>query len=787
MTQAGRVRSVTLLVLVLISITGSLCLPTYAAHESSAQAAIGLDVRAAFDGNYAPERWLPLTITLRNPGAPLRVQVAAGLPGATSRQMVVVELPGGAETSVPLMAAMDSQAREVQVQVSTDTELLAETTVPVRPRPDERLIGLVSDRPLSLMLPARQDLQQLPLQAFMLDSRSLPEHPAGLSSLSLIVINDLSDQPLSLAQIDALLAWVISGGHLVIGGGVDAAATLATLPAVLRLGSVGEPTELDPVALSDYTGTPASAVLEGVQLRFAPDVIGFGEGRTLLWGRRNLGLGLVTQLAFDPTLRAIANWPGAPVLWDRLLVPTTTSSSQFGATAAFAVEQTRTLASGLGYLPAISLPRSNLLFVLLAIYAIVIGPGVALILRRFDRQAWAWLVVPGIALLMLAVTSAIALNNRSSERIVSQLSVVEQIDGDTARVRSVMGLLSPVDDIVALSLDSAALVRPAPERTSNFGSVYGIEGDLAQDQGQIDVQIRRWEIGGLVAEEMVPLPALDAEILLTPEAIEVRVQNTTGQVLRNVSVVYAGQAVSLGDLPPGGLSSAVWPPPLAALTPRERISNVVLGEALAAGRDVGGQIDRRLLLRETLLNAGAEPLVQAADSGPLVLGWLNVALVPIDVDFRDAARQQVALLIARPRISGTGEAVVPTGWMYLDLQERSVQSCRANGISGVATTTLPVEVPLRLPSAMATFQLEQLRIDLASEREWPNAGVRLELYDWRSASWVAQDFDGPGSLELAAAGSYMQGGRILLRLDGRIAEAGCVLVDAQLRGTLPPQ
>jgi len=759
-------------------------------RPASAQDAIALSVTAAFEGNYAPGRWLPLSIVLRNDGPPTRVVVAAATPSATSRSTLPLALAGAGETRAVLYVAMDQQARELRVSVERDGAAVAEQRVEVRPREGERMLGIVAAAPLQLALPRRQDLLALPFLPFTLSPASLPDQTAGLSSLSLLLLHGVAADQLAPAQLDTLLAWVRGGGHLIVGGGAGAATTMAGLPAELRLAEAGPTTQLDAAPLAEYSGAPPPARLEGVALRPALGAVGLGNAASPLWLQRPLGLGQVTQLAFDPGLQALSAWPGAPAMWDRLLRPAALYSAGFGSDPFPDLIREQALAAALGNLPAVNLPVSGPLFALLALYAVLIGPGMALLLRRIDRQSLGWAVLPGAALLVFAAGSAIALVGRADQRIVTQVTLIEQVDGDSARVRSALGLLSPQQEQFATSLRTEALVRPIQPSASQFGPIEPIAGDLSQNNGSLALQVAPWTLQGVLAEAIVPLRGVDAEIVLGPGGIEAVVRNTGEETLRDIVVAFAGQVVSVGTLAAGEEGRAAWPSagqgngggsgdtPLSAL---------VLGEELRAGRAAGGQVDRRLLVREGLIGAAAGRGSLGDDEGPLVLAWTQQNPLEITVSADGAARQQIGLLVARPRLRGAGAVTIPQGWMRLAAPDDGRPVCRSPLGAGLQASPAPLTMTLALPPELAGLRAGELSLDLQSERQWPNAGVTTELFRWDEGRWTELNFDGPGTLVIPQAEPYVRDGRFSLRLGGRIEEAGCVFADARVRGELSAQ
>ncbi len=775
------IRAAIVLALLAVALAG-------AGQPVRAQDDVTLAVTPAFEGNYAPDRWLPLSIVLRNAGPPARVTVAVSSPLIRPRNSALVDLPGGGELTLTLYAAMDRSTRELAVTVEREGAVLAEQRVAVRPREGERMLGLVSARPLVLSLPRREDLAALPLLPFTIAPEQLPDRPAGLSSLAVIVLGDLPAQRLTPAQLAALQAWVRAGGHLVIGGGPGVATTLAALPAPLRLAESGTVIALDPQSLGAFADAPPPGALQGVALRPAPDTRPFGPSAAPLWTRRDLGAGRVTQLAFDPGLSTLQTWDGAPALWDRLLSPV-----RIYRTVGFDLNgdgvQAQILASALGYLPVIALPDSTPLFALLVAYTVLIGPGLALLLHRMDRQELGWIVLPAVALGTGAIALGLALASRADERIVTQVALVEQVDDATARARTSLGLLTPRDERFTVDVGGDAVARPLLPAAARFGAIDSAGGDLAQEGATLALEVNRWRLEGTLVEALVDLPALDAQLQVGAEGVNLAVRNTTGQPLRDVRVAYAGHTVALGDLAPDETATATWPPTPRPGEPRPQeaapLSVVVLGDQLAAGRAPGSAPERRILIREALLNAAVAAGIEGHAPEPLVLAWLDASPLPLSVEAPGAATQYIGLLVARPRITGGGAAAIPAGWMQLELADAPRPTCTGEFGRGLVPAPAPLVMTLALPADLATFAATSATLDLQSTRPWPNAGVTTELFNWQTDTWVPLSFDGPGTIAINGAAPFVQGGRLRLRLDGRIDEAACVFATAGLRGTLP--
>lgn len=757
------------------------------APRAPARAQAGLELTAvpAFEGNYLPGAWLPIQVRLKNTGAARVVDVAVAIANASFRNTTPVDLPAGAEKQLVLYAAMEQEARALRVTVEADGAVLAEQDLAVRPRAGERLLALVSSGDLRLSLPRRQELSALPFTVVRLPLAEIPEAAAGLSSLSLLILADAPTEELSPAQRQALLGWVSAGGHLVLGGGPTAARTLAGLPPRLQPATLGGRVQTPDASLAALAGAPGPGALPGILLTPAPDARAALERDPPAWVQRPLGVGMVTQLAFDPGAPELAGWEAAPRFWDQLLRSPILASFPLGSLPGIDPYQEGVLAGALSATPTVNLPPDGVIFGILAIYAVLVGPGLALLLRRFDAQALMWLATPALVLVTGAAVFGLAFALRADQRVVHQLSLVEVIGDDQARARTITGVLTPRQQAFEAALEAGGLARPVRSTTGQYGGVIGVGGDLAQDGESLAFDVAPWQLQGLLVERQLALPGITARLTLQDGQLAVEVDNPGPWTLRDVVAAYGEYLARLGDVAPGTRAAQVWP---ATGAPGARrgtpISYLVLRDDLEAGRGPGQAPDRAVLVREALINAATTRGV-ASDEGPVVLAWLERSPLPVRVEAPGAAWRETSLLVLRPLFEGSGPVTLPPGWMRPDLAANGQIACAGDQGAGIAVTAEPLTVLLRLPPGMGRFRAEELTLTLDSTGRWPNAGLTTVLFDWTARRWVEQDFDGPGDLRVANPAAYLRDGQLLVRFYGRITEARCLYIDANLQGVLP--
>ncbi|NTU83320.1 MAG: hypothetical protein HGA45_28790, partial [Chloroflexales bacterium] len=225
--------------------------------------------------------------------------------------------------------------------------------------------------------------------------------------------------------------------------------------------------------------------------------------------------------------------------------------------------------------------------------------------------------------------------------------------------------------------------------------------------------------------------------------------------------------------------------PLGEVPHSTAISYLVLRDELDEGRRPGQAPDRRVLAREALINAAVARGSTGSDESPLVLAWMERSPLSFAISAGGAARQDTTLLVLRPDFSGSGPAFLPVGWLRPDLAAGDRAPCNGDQGAGVPAAPAPVTVTMRLPTGLAPLRAEAIKLTLEGAQRWPSSGVTTELYNWARGVWVEHEFDGPGDLDVPDAAPYLQGGSLLLRLDGQIEAAACLYVSAEVRGALP--
>ncbi|MBC7249511.1 MAG: hypothetical protein H5T62_04440, partial [Anaerolineae bacterium] len=294
-------------------LASGILLPSAHAQQSGPS----LQVDAGFDGYYRPDAWLPLLVTVSNEGDEVQGEVRVVHDDPMGRQTVYAQpvlLPTRSRKQFFLYVFGEGYFHQLTVELVARGRVLRKEMVALSVlQPNDALVGVVSSSPSTLnLLAALNTVQGGRVVVAHLSPQDLPSQGRAWQALDALVFNDVDTGVLTPSQREALVAWVISGGHLVVTGGLNAAQTAAGVADWLPVDVSGTRTLDDVSALGEFAGVPLT---DG-----GPTVVATGpvrEGRVLvaqgdlpLVVRRQLGGGQVTFLALDLNTAPLQNWPG---------------------------------------------------------------------------------------------------------------------------------------------------------------------------------------------------------------------------------------------------------------------------------------------------------------------------------------------------------------------------------------------------------------------------------------------------------------------------------------------
>ncbi len=419
--------------------------------HAQARPNVTMTVEGGFASYFKTVGWVPLRVSLENAGDAVEgaLVVSSTINGLTQFFETPVSLGRGASRLSTLYVPAKSDSFSVRLRVG-EADIITVEPLLRKLTPLDRLIVTVSD-PIdgwnflgdaSVPYGGFSAVAQVPLSA-------LPDRSAAYESVDVLIFSAVDSAALSEQQRHAIRAWALSGGHLIVAGGPGA--QLATggfanlLPArtsgTLVNSSFGN---LDTLIAPNSIERPAdpitgSAPMVALTTISAAASVLAGDSETPLIVRQPFGRGQVDQLAFDPTLAPMRDWPGNAQLFEALFQGRINAANPIDL-----AEDPRLVKDAASALAAPDIPSAISMFALLTLYVLLVGPVNFLILRLIKRPQLAYITLPALTLLFSVAGITAGLRVRGFSAQINRLAIFTGDAGSSAaRMNGITGVYAP--------------------------------------------------------------------------------------------------------------------------------------------------------------------------------------------------------------------------------------------------------------------------------------------------------------------------------------------------------
>jgi hypothetical protein len=554
-------------------------------------------------GGIIPEAaWFPVVCEVKNDG-PTFVGVieVSGSYNQNQTRRIVVELPTGTlkRFSLPVFSA-------TRYQGSWDVRLLDEHGVVhaehanLNPRAalasGVTILGALprtsAGAPVIRQIAANNsDLQ--PAVARFAEGALLPDNPLEWESMDCFYLNSERALDLGAGQVNALLAWLNNGGHLIVG--VEAISDINATPwlrSIVPCDLAGMVTVTNHAALQQwlldstaasgnflssrfqrnnstessyaraFAQSPYDAGFEGAELLVAAATPRDGQvlaaaGDTPLIINSRQGRGQVTVLLFNPERDPFRSWKNLPSFWARLA----------GVPPALYLDASGTPFQRGGYSidgvfgamidskQVRKLPVEWLLLLLIA-YLVVIGPLDQYWLKRLKRPMFTWLTFPCYVVCFSLLIYFIGYKLRAGETEWNELHLVDVIaNGDHAelRGRTYASIYSPVNATYAVGSDLHYSVFRGEFHGSWGAGSQDERADIVQagDNFKADIFVPVWTSQLYTSDWWQSSGNTPLSLAVVPDGVSwsVTVNNHLDSPLGQVRLAMGGRVYDLGPIP----------------------------------------------------------------------------------------------------------------------------------------------------------------------------------------------------------------------------------------------
>jgi hypothetical protein len=451
------------------------------------RAEMQFDVFLGYDGAVREATWFPIVCEIRNDGPAFNgtIEATPGGYGKGQSQKLVVELPTGTLKRVVIPAFATGRYPTLwDVRLLDERGKVRQEQVALRP---QRQIGseikLIGSLPrtasgAATLQPIKRNQPDMQPAAARFQPPIFPDNPLVLEGLDALYLNSEVVASLRASQVNAILAWMNAGGHLIVAieqpSDVSGSPWLrGVLPVepkeVVEVGSHPEIHEwlrtgesvtnyppgfvrrgagaradrnLPPTVLveSAFGDLPVDSAFEIAELRVARGEVREGRvvlavGDTPLIITANRGLGRVTALLFSPEREPFKSWRGLATFWTRLAEVPAALYASTDYYPGYGHSADGIFGAMLDSRQVHKLPVGWLL-VLLLVYLIVIGPFDRFWLKRINRPMLTWITFPCYVVFFSGLIYFIGYKLRSGDSECNELHLVDVLrNGERAELR----------------------------------------------------------------------------------------------------------------------------------------------------------------------------------------------------------------------------------------------------------------------------------------------------------------------------------------------------------------
>lgn len=547
--------------------------------ESTSAASVDMNVTYGFQEYVKRGRYVPLYITLHNQDSEAFSGSIQVMTMEADREYYLYEHPvtvdpqkASKETiNVPLsvlsdvfyIRVLDSQGLEAafkRLKVNCEKDIA------------ELFIGILSDSPQSLEywnnVGLTTNYNFIKTKALYLKGQEIPKSAMELDQLDLLLITGYDARRLTRDQLTAIDEWVSHGGVLLLGTGSGAEGILDTFVQEYLEEPYGNAQEKSVNMGAEFaTAGPGDAdvLLPCMDLALnAGTVIAESDDMALLT-RIPRGQGSLVVSAFDyQDIEEFAS--RQPNYVDKLinrLFSVDKLENLYQETVFGSLNEYWNVQSMLGNSNMDRIPNVTAFIVVIVLYVILVGPGLYLLLKKFDRAEYFRLSVMICAFLGTGIIYLLGQRTRFQEPFYSYATILDQ-DGDHIQDETFMNIRAPFNQPYSVSVQGDYQLMALTQVDYGY---YGMEPVFTGEEDYnvaIRYEAENTKISIQDVEAFTPKifrlergyesqwgDGLAGSLTLYDGGAKGKVVNHTDYDLSDVAVLMYGNYIYVGDLAKG--------------------------------------------------------------------------------------------------------------------------------------------------------------------------------------------------------------------------------------------
>jgi hypothetical protein len=603
-------------------------------------------------------KWLPVTVTIRNDGAPVRglltldlSTVSEGYPQPyTTTLSQTVDLPTQSRKRYSFVVMFRGFTHPLIVRLTDQSGMsiyTREIDLRTLSSPDRLIVVCSSEPALDSLASAAPGKARVVYQ----NLDELPARWEALDAVDLIALRNLSLAPLRPEQMQALQQWVARGGRLLVTGGPNwtnytHSSWRELVP--LKVTGMVEITTLRP--LNPLVGVSAPEDIRLSILRtdaITGKILAQTEDHALVITQKR-GRGEVVFVAFDPGRAPLTGWDGTAQLW-KTLFHLDDTPNYWKLRRELRETFDETWISQALQLPLLAFPSHLLLAAFLVLYASTIGFFFWRVGLDGPAARDTWML---IGLTLIAFSGGAHLLFREphiqQDALLFEVSVVDVIPqsrfGDVETHLALLSIRKQTYDLTIAGQPSTWL-QIAPPMSRDLQLDWHLHQDQALTITIKDIFVPGWGMRVFKGKGLLEFP-IETRVLREADTVMVRVTNNSGYVLQHCWLWRGPRIVPLGNIEDGdeveGMLT-VSPDELSRGVQQARWERDLAYE-MFKGRETLEQLRRAVVERSMQETLRSDPAWQ---NHVTLIAWLERPLTMISVGPGQTAAQRVTMVRMR--------------------------------------------------------------------------------------------------------------------------------------------
>lgn len=518
----------------------SMAAPFFAAEINNSN--ITIDAKIGFEQKYKIGANTPFSVFVKNDGedfnGELQVKIIQQKFDNRDEYSIYahkLELPQGSTKNIDFNIIMPSLQKNVEISLVENGKTIATKIENCKPlSPSDTMIAVLTEDKESLsklvLLKVRKNIvtedkkilsqsaNEMSMSENLIavndaliffDQKSFPSNLKILNNFNALIINNYDTSRLSNEQLSILNQWINSGGNLILGTGINKDKVLKSLT--------------DIIIDENSTKIP----MEGLENEFSW-IISKGNGKVLV---HSFDLGLAPFADISNKDELLTD------LYNSVMPQISTPKNNIDNPDFYYI-----LKNILTYNNNLTI---KLIFGFLALYIIIVGPILYIILRKKDKLENTWFIMPSIALTVTLIIYFISFATPYKKPIINTISIINlKNSSNIADINTALGVLSPVKGNIEVKFNDNLDITSNIQRNyynsynnnSNTKTLENIQYKLLMgDKSQITFyENQSWDLNSLNINTSKTLEGgVDIQLIFNDSSTEVVITNNTGYKLED--------------------------------------------------------------------------------------------------------------------------------------------------------------------------------------------------------------------------------------------------------------